>query len=170
MTAGQERGVVVARLLESASQVLGLDARRGDDRRMAHLIVGIGWATVDLDRAMAQFSASLGLRPNAWLPAHRDAQLGAAARLGPALGPDGPRLLLLEPDTEGRLAASLAKLGEGVAAGYVVGDDSATTQSALSTRQPGPLGPARLVLGGPVWGPHVIVVDERPESLPSAGD
>ena len=192
MTSGPDRGVVVAQLLESASKVLqGRKAQKaesgavdGEGDRPRDRIVGIGWATVDLDRAAAQFSASLCLPANVWLPAHRDAQLGAEARLGPSLGQDRPRLILLEPDTEGRLAASLARLGEGVAVVYLVGDDSrnpgqrgedggtggATTRSALSTRQPGPLGPARLVLGGPAWGPHVIVVDDQLESLPSAGD
>lgn len=190
---------MVAQLLESAAQVLesawqvlhGLSARkpasgagRGDDRGPGHLIVGIGWATVDVDRAASQFTASLGVPANVWLPADQDAHLGAAARLGPSLGRDGPRLILLEPDTEGRLAASLARLGEGVAVVYVAGSGSKTpvryadergtsavsTGRALSSRAPGPLGPARLVLGGHTWGPHVIVVDDQLESLPSAGD
>ncbi|MEZ0240098.1 MAG: hypothetical protein ACAH65_04810, partial [Chloroflexota bacterium] len=173
MTSGLERGAVVAGLLESAAQVLDGRKARNRERGAGHgydlgsepLIVGVGWATVDLDRATGQFSASLGVSTTAWRRAPRDAQLGAEARVGPALGPDAPRLILLEPDTEGRLAASLARLGEGVAVVYIVpadarnpgppgeggGPGAATTRPVLSARQPGPLGPARLVLGAPAW-------------------
>ena len=192
MTAGPEGGLVVDQLLESARRVLhGLATRKpeagagaGDDDGPGQRMVGVGWATVDVDRVAAQFSASLGLPASAWLPAQRDALLGASTLLGPAIGPDGPRLILLEPDTEGRAAASLARLGEGVAVVYVAGSGSKTsswhveegatrvgsTGPAVGARAPGPLGLARLVLGGPAWGPHVIVVDAHPESLPSASD
>jgi hypothetical protein len=147
-------------------------------------IVGIGWATVELDRAAAQLGASLDLLPDAWTPADRDQLLGAAALLGSLLGQaaHGPRLVLLEPDTEGRLAASLARHGEGVVAVYVVemrpakvappSEGQLPGGPARSATAHGPLGRARLVLGGPISGPYVIVLDAptNPESLPSAGD
>lgn len=135
-------------------------------------IVALGWATVDLERAATEIETALrseavpvaGARA---LP--RDALLGAKA-----LGIDAsglvPGLLLLEADTEGVLAASLARRGEGPAALYV---RPATGQSPVaqwrrargdaaaivSPAADGPLGAGRLLLGGPRWGFHVVVVE-----------
>lgn len=73
-------------------------------------LVGVGWATVDLDRAAGE------------APGVRFGDLGDE----PALGGRALRarvgsidLVLLEPSTEGRLAGWLARNGEGVAALYV---------------------------------------------------
>src|SRR5260221_628258 len=74
-------------------------------------IVAIGWATVELDGAERELSKALGLGEDGashWALATRDPVLGATARVGPVLR-DGPRLVLLAPDTEGRLAATLAR-------------------------------------------------------------
>src|SRR6476646_3562137 len=80
------------------------------DPWLAELPVGgIGWATVELDRAAHELPAC-----GPFETAPRDATLGASARRlrpgGAAGNPDRARgaLLLLEPDTEGLLAASLA--------------------------------------------------------------
>jgi hypothetical protein len=148
-------------------------------------IVGVGWATVELDRAEEQLRTA---GCSGWEPATRDDHLGATARM--CHGP-GPRVVLLEPDTEGRLAASLARFGEGVAAVYVgrielpvaaaaaspaelakaqgpaaLGNSAdpaalakAPDTAALGKMANGPLGPARLVLGRPAWGPHVLVLE-----------
>jgi len=187
VTLRPEPGGVVASLLAAATQAL-------PESLADHRIVGIGWATVDLERAAAQLDPALALPADGWTPATRDQLLGATALLGPwlaltpgpALGPDGrgPRLVLLEPDTEGRLAASLARHGEGVAVVYVT--NSSDERGALvpthaggspgtparSSVAPGPLGRGRLLLGGPISGPHVVVLEAPPnsESLPSAGD
>jgi hypothetical protein len=59
--------------------------------------------------------------------------------------------VVLEPDTEGRLAASLARFGEGVAVIYL-GD--------------GPPGPGTLVRGGLPWGPHVILLGQHDADAP----
>lgn len=179
MTLAHEPSAAVAELLAAAARAI--PAPVGGRRT-----VGIGWATVELERAAAELGTSLGLPADSWTPADRDQLLGAAALLGPPLGPDagGPRMVLLEPDTEGRLAASLARHGEGVAAVYVVetlaegvrpapgAPDRLQGAPARSSAAPGPLGRARLVLGGPIWGPHIVVLDAppKPESLPSAGD
>jgi hypothetical protein len=197
-----EPAAIAAELLDAAARAIpaGLSGGR---------TLGIGWATVELERAASELGASLGLPANAWELAARDQLLGARALLGPHLGsrlgsapgPDagGPRLLVLEPDTEGRLAASLARHGEGVAAVYVAASRAepptlapaaretasaggSLPQSAAAGASPagparssvatGPLGRGRLVLGGPIWGPHVIVLEApaSAESLPSAGD
>jgi hypothetical protein len=118
----------------------------------------VGWATVDLERAGNELAAGRSIvvesRP-------RDPHLGASCRLFD-LG-DAGRLLLLEPDTEGRLAASLARFGEAAAVTYLVADPGAAARArtagfVLSAEAEGPFGPQRLVVGGPAWGPHLVVV------------
>jgi len=74
----------------------------------------------------------------------------------------GGRVLLLEPSTEGRLVAFLVRHGEGWAAVYLLTDPGAATRLRhagirLSAALCGPLGPERLVLGGPRWGPFVVI-------------
>ncbi len=118
--------------------------------------------TVELERASVELAGVC----TDWIDAPRDALLGAKVlRCG-----DGGKVLLLEPDTEGRLAASLARFGEGVVAIYLDagadGDGEADLASApprLSRPEPGPLGPARLLLGSPLWGPNILVLD-RPST------
>jgi hypothetical protein len=108
-------------------------------------IVGVGWATVEAERAFAELDGRLGSA--LWSPVDRDALLGASAwRRMPS--PDGSTdLFVLEPDTEGRLAASLARFGEGVAAVYVQGAAAGA----------GPVSAPRIVPVNPRWGPYVIV-------------
>ena len=117
-------------------------------------IVGIGWATVELDRAARELA---GIATFSGAP--RDATLGGTARR--AAG-DRTRttLILLEPDTEGLLAAALVRFGEGVAAVYLGPLDRADVDDTprLGPSRPGPLGPARLVSGRPAWGPHALVL------------
>jgi hypothetical protein len=63
---------------------------------------------------------------------------------------------VLEPDTEGPLAAALARFGEGLAAIYVrPGRRAGGRFEAV-----GPFGPARLA-PGPAWGPHVLALEPR---------
>lgn len=114
-------------------------------------LVAVGLATVDLDR----LSGRLG---GEWLPVARDPLLGATTRrlaVGPGPGGD-VAVLLLEPDTEGPLAAALARFGEGLAAIYV--RPGGPTGGRIEAT--GPFGPARLV-PGPAWGPHVVALEPR---------
>ena len=120
---------------------------------LADPLLAIGWATVELDRAASDFGGGFADAP-------QDELLGAFVRMR------GP-LLLLEPSTEGRLAATLARHGEGPAALYVrapggdlgAGVARATERGArFSLRATGPLGPSVLLLGGSAWGPHAILV------------
>jgi hypothetical protein len=108
-----------AEILAAARALVRAAARR-DPSIAGSTISSIGWATVELDRAERELRGALGRTAGAepWVRAGRDDGLGAAARLGPPLD-GGPRLVLLEADTEGRLAATLARHGEGVAAVYV---------------------------------------------------
>ena len=121
-------------------------------------IAGAGWATVELERAAADLGEELC---GSWLPAPREPLLGARAWACDAEPPSRLiRPVLLEPDTEGRLAATLARFGEGVAAIYLMrSPGEPTPPTALSTPAAGPFGPARLLLGGPRWGPSAIVLE-----------
>lgn len=117
-----------------------------------------GWATVELDRAEASMSTTAG-RPLQVVPGG-DAVLDASARhLHLA---DGQQVVLLEPSTEGRLAAALARHGEGVLVRYLLVDTAALARAReagflLGAASPGPFGSERMVLGGPRWGPFLIL-------------
>lgn len=122
-------------------------------------VVAVGWATVELERAAGEFGGSGGFHA-----AGGSTVLGAACRVRPG-GPAVPALVLVEPDTEGRLAASLARHGESWSAVWLApgpGDASAR----LSAPQPGPFGPERLRLDGPRTGPHRLVVETATIALP----
>jgi hypothetical protein len=123
-------------------------------------IVALGWATVDLDavRARIEADSAQGL----FETARRDEHLGgrvAVHRPGPASGE--PIEVLLEPDTEGRLAASLARHGEGFTAIWFARRAGASDELPDGFGPPGdgPLGPARLLLGGPPWGLSVLLLE-----------
>jgi hypothetical protein len=120
-----------------------------------------GWATVDIDRAVGEL-ASL-LRPGAaFEPVSRSMLLGARCVRGPTADTVAGRwIVVLEPDTEGRVAGFLARHGEGWAATWLVEDDAAgdpTDQPAPSARGPGPLGQEVFESGGPRWGPYRLKV------------
>jgi hypothetical protein len=126
------------------------------------------WATVDLDRTLAgSHIASTALQ------VLDDTLLGARVIVVPA-EPDRPPLAIAEPITEGRLAATLARHGEGPAGRYVAVPDgirmararAAEAGIAVSRAEDGPFGASMLVLTGPVSGPHLILCD--PRTVPSS--
>ena len=145
--------------------------------------VAVGWATVELERAERELCAALGLSADDFGPAASSIALGARCRIAPGVLGDALALVLLEPETEGRLAATLARLGEGPAVVWLVVEGretrdaasardavAATDEASASLRssgvitaavRPGPLGPERLVLGGPIHGPHHLLVALR---------
>jgi hypothetical protein len=113
----------------------------------------VGWATVELDRAERELGKSMTA---AATPDLEEPLLGARARLL-------AKLLLLEPSTEGPLAAALARHGEGPLALYLVAQPEATERVRaagfqLSASRDGPLGPERRVLTGPRDGPFLMLV------------
>ena len=116
-------------------------------------LAAVGWATVDLERSAAQAGGGFA-------PAEQDGLLGAFAAVR-------GRLVLLEPSTEGRLAATLARHGEGPAAIYLRAPErdlhhavARASRLGLRFSRPalGPLGRSVLLLGGPAWGPHVLLL------------
>ena len=132
-------------------------------------LAAIVWATVDLGRAEAELDPWL-------LPANpasgdgvapMDRLLGAVVRRRRTAALPGGLLLLAEPSTEGRLAASLARDGEGPCALLLAPSAGLRRWLAnarargvrVGPRRAGPLGHARLLPGPGVAGPHLIVVD-----------
>jgi hypothetical protein len=105
-------------------------------------------------------------------PAPDDTLLGARCLV--VVPVEGPLIVLLEPSTEGLLAASLARYGEGPAVAYlapVPRDADVVARAApvgvrLSPVSDGPLGPSRLVLAGRRWRPHLILVEQRDRGAP----
>lgn len=145
-------------------------------------LAGTGWATVELDRAEDSLGMWLGdATADAGGPASDTAEphLGAIARVRPAGGLPGDAFVLLEPTTEGRLAASLVRDDEGPCALYLrpaggLGAWAAAARARgvhLGPRRAGPLGSEVLIAGGPAAGPHLLVVDlaRRSKRNPPAG-
>lgn len=137
-------------MLTDAFRALGIEAPPDST------VIALGWATVDLDRAGSELGAALDI---AFTATDGSIHLGCACRRSRTLV-DGVVIVLLEPTTEGRLAATLARHGEGWAATWIrdaspSGPASGTPRSAART---GPLGIERLVLGGSTSGPHRLLV------------
>jgi hypothetical protein len=124
--------------------------------------LAFGWATVELDRAARELSDLLG-SGEAFVDAPSSEALGARCLVGSGAAEGGVRIVLLEPETEGRLSATLARHGEGWVATWVAAPiASPSTVAQLSGARPGPFGEERLVLGGLVTGPHRLVVEAVP--------
>ena len=117
--------------------------------------VAIGWATVELDRAETELA---GLVRGPFVATGDSELLGAFCRVAPAADGAGLAIVLLEPSTEGRLAASLARHGEGWLVRWF-GSSAAPADAGWSVARPGPFGSERLAVGGPIAGPHVLRLD-----------
>jgi hypothetical protein len=118
-------------------------------------VVGRGWATVELARAEVELRDRTRVGP--FEHAERCSWLGARCRRARVIGgeaADGEWLVVLEPDTEGRLAAFLARHGEGWAATWST--DSGERRDVKP--RPGPLGPEVLASDRPTSGPFRLLV------------
>jgi hypothetical protein len=138
-------------------------------------LAGVAWATVELDRAEADLEGWLApvggpaaaAGPAVEVPGATEPHLGARTRVRAAPELPGEVLVLSEPMTEGRLAASLARDGEGPCALYLVPHEgldawirAARARGAtLAGPAAGPFGPSVLLAGGAAAGPHVILVE-----------
>ena len=146
------------------------------------IALAVGWATVDLDRAALELTPRL-VAGTAFQEAPDCDLLGGRCRIGRLAEPgaDGASLvILLEPSTEGRLAATLARHGEGPMAIWL--EDQSYTPDLPDPPDPpdlpdtpsdprrsiamaGPFGTEALLLGGPIHGPHRLVVLAGPGTI-----
>lgn len=141
------------------SEALG-DAMSRLMRAVDPLRVLTGWATVELDRAEAEVGAMVGPSSDLTVTeAAPDLVLGARCRI---LRSAGTEIALLEPSTEGPLAAALARHGEGSLVAYLLVDAAALERAraaafSLSKEGEGPFGRERLVRLAPRWGPFLVL-------------
>lgn len=124
-----------------------------DDGAMGPRLVGLGWATVDPERLAREFGREL-VGDGLLVP-----PLGAVSfRLAaPEDRPGGIALVLLEPTTEGRMAAALARNGEGPVALYLeevvaVPDEAFASAPTVFGR------PGRVVRPAQPSGPFIVVL------------
>ena len=139
----------------------------------AHLpVLAEIWATVDLERALTDLRG--GAVPGAGVASDilEDPLLGARVLVLPPEG-GGPRIALVEPSTEGRLAATLARHGEGPVGSYLAAPaalDLVRTKAdaagvRLSRAAIGPFGRSVLILCEMFAARHLILVE--PAAVPS---
>ena len=128
--------------------------------------LALGWATVDSERVAADLAAELDTVPAAFLPAADSVHLGARCHVAYGVLPGGMPLAIIEPRTEGRLAAFLARHGEGPAATWSQTAEAAHGRQGASLR-PGPFGFERLVPGGPPHGPFSLLIEGEPGTIPA---
>lgn len=126
--------------------------------------LALGWATVDLDRAAAELATELGIEAAAFLPAANSVVLGARCRVAFGVLPGGAPLAILEPRTEGRLAAALARHGEGPSVTWARSPVKIGRGSSR-TRRPGPFGPERLDAVAPTDGPFLLLIGDGPGTI-----
>lgn len=144
----------------------GRSGRGGQDSDGDLCVLGLGWATVDTERSATEFVKALDL-PGTATSVDRDRLVGAYAHQLVDERFPGGRLVILEPSTEGRLAATLARDGEGPAVLYLGAFDgldawlahARTLGVVVSRPDGGPLGRSVLILGGAPAGPHLVVAD-----------
>lgn len=137
----------------------GLLRRAGADPGRAARAVAVGWATVELERAAPAFAAAIpgGVVFEA---TSDEPLLGGRCRV--AAGSD-PAIALLEPSTEARLAAFLARHGEGPAAVWLAADDDTPPPAGTRVAE-GPFGP-ELLERGALDGPYVLVLVGRASTI-----
>ena len=160
-------GSVVLELVALPSGVAGDDrlsfagpvARPPDAHSPGVACVGVGVATVDTDRIASRMGWRIA-------QAGHDLVLGAHVAAADA-SPGEARLVVLEPSREGRVAASLARLGEGPVALYLrspaglpaARDWVAGRGGKVTPIADGPFGRSFAIGGGPPWGPHLVIVE-----------
>lgn len=115
--------------------------------------VAKGWATVDLARAAGEMRGSVADGAS-FEDVARSEVLGATCRRAPGIDVDW--IVLLEPDTEGRLAGFLARHGEGWAATWERSVHGFAVSGGRAAG--GPFGPEVLAPDQSIGGPYVLLV------------
>ena len=147
--------------LKSADLLSSLQGR-GLEVSPGMVPVAWGWATVDRERAALDFA------PLCFRAAPDEEALGASTSRTTLS--DSTVLVLLEPSTEGRLAAALARHGEGPVAVWLA-DPVPDSASASPSRPTAIGGRARLLRPEHPWGPFVLyhqpVISNEPTVRPA---
>jgi hypothetical protein len=107
--------------------------------------IAIGWATVESDRAIAELVDALALDASAFLPATGSAVLGSFVLVASGVLDGAVDLAVVEPSTEGRLTAHLARHGEGPTVAWL----AASTMDSTNPGTSGPFGSERLLAPQP---------------------
>jgi hypothetical protein len=106
-------------------------------------VVGVGWATVERERALGELATELGIAPAAFLEAPSSAALGARCLVARGALGGGLAVVILEPSTEGRLAGRLARHDEGPAVIWHGATNTTHAGDPRAPSTPGPFGPER---------------------------
>jgi hypothetical protein len=105
-------------------------------------LIALGWATVETDRAIAELANALAIQPASFEVATGSAALGSSALVATGVLEGAAALAIVEPSTEGRLAAHLARHGEGPTVAWLAEPARATAEGPEGPR--GPFGPERI--------------------------
>src|SRR3954469_19761822 len=104
---------MAAEALIEAAEVIRDSAAQANPWLSSARIAAVGWATVEWERAATELSRLFGPSSAgdagpavAWTRSARESLLGAAAWVAADGATRDPTIVILEPDTEGRLAAS----------------------------------------------------------------
>jgi len=129
-------------------------------------LVGVGWATVDLERGLSELATALGIAREAFVEAPLSVALGARCLVARGALGGGVAVVLLEPSPEGRLARRLARHDEGPAVIWHGAAGVTHPGDSPAPATPGPFGPERPL--SPVRGrPDLLrfIVDVPPGTI-----
>jgi hypothetical protein len=144
-----------------ADRIRAFAAEALSDARLpsgAGRLIAVGWGTVETERAIGELADALGIASTSFRAADGSAALGASCFVAetPLDGDIG--LAVLEPATEGRIAAALARWDEGPLVAWY-----ATEAETRGAR--GPFGAERIVAGDALTGPHRLLVAHGPGTI-----
>jgi hypothetical protein len=140
-------GPILEALRAAIATVTGSGATQDPERAL----VAIGWATVETDRAIAELAGALGVDASAFRTATGSSLLGSFVLVAGGILDGAIELAVVEPATEGRLAAHLARHGEGPTVAWLAesGNDRAEPRNDLAgptePSSEGPFGRERLL-------------------------
>ena len=150
---------------DAADRIRAFAAEAVSETRLpagAGRLVAIGWATVETERATGELAVALGIAETAFRAAQGSVALGASCLVAEMPLPGGVGLAVIEPATEGRIAAGLARWDEGPLVAWY---EAAAPTSVTPPGIPGPFGPERLVRGDRLTGPHRLLVVGGPGTI-----
>ena len=148
--------------LDAAERIRAFAAEALSPARLpdgAGRLVAVGWATVEAERAVRELADALGTDHTTFRAASASSALGASCLVADQPLPGGTALAILEPATEGRIAAALARWDEGPLVAWYA------STVADHRGAPGPFGPERLAGRDPLTGPHRLLLAAPPGTI-----